>query len=98
MDDWKTIGKWLEKDGIDCIAVSTGGLIDKKPNIHARPGLYHRDERSQFDSVLSGRLVGQSRPVRTHPENQPSRPDPARHSAYQQCQLFGGCIRTNPRH
>ena len=38
MDDWKTIGKWLEKDGIDYIDVSTGGLLDKKPNIPVRPG------------------------------------------------------------
>ena len=38
MDDWKTIGKWLEKDGIDYIDVSTGGLLDKKPNISVRPG------------------------------------------------------------
>ena len=38
MDDWKTIGKWLEKDGIDYIDVSTGGLPDKKPNISVRPG------------------------------------------------------------
>ena len=38
MDDWKTIGKWLEKDGIDCIDVSTGGLPDKKSNIPVRPG------------------------------------------------------------
>ena len=38
LDDWKTIGKLLEKDGIDCIDVSTGGLLDKKPNIPIRPG------------------------------------------------------------
>ena len=38
LDDWKTIGKWLEKDGIDYIDVSTGGLLDKKPNISVRPG------------------------------------------------------------
>ena len=38
MDDWKTIGKWLEKGGIDCIDVSTGGLPDKKSNIPVRPG------------------------------------------------------------
>ena len=36
---------WLEnnremawKNGIDCIDVSTGGLLDKKPNIPVRPG------------------------------------------------------------
>ena len=38
LDDWKTIGKWLEKDGIDCIDVSTGGFLDKNPNIPVRPG------------------------------------------------------------
>ena len=38
LDDWKTIGKWLEKDGIDYIDVSTGALLDKKPNIPVRPG------------------------------------------------------------
>ena len=38
MDDWKTIGKWLEKDGINCIDVSTAGLIDKKLNIPVCPG------------------------------------------------------------
>ncbi len=38
LDEWKTIGKWLEKDGIDCIDVSTGGLLDRKPNIPVRPG------------------------------------------------------------
>lgn len=38
LDEWKTIGRWLEKDGIDCIDVSTGGLLDRKPNIPVRPG------------------------------------------------------------
>ena len=38
LDDWKTIGKWLDKDGINCIDVSTAGLIDKKLNIPVCPG------------------------------------------------------------
>ena len=34
----KQSGNGLKKDGIDCIDVSTGGLLDKKPNIPVRPG------------------------------------------------------------
>lgn len=33
VEDYQTIGRWLERDGIDCIDVSTGGLLDKAPNI-----------------------------------------------------------------
>lgn len=31
--DWQQIGQWLEADGIDCLDISTGGLLDKKPTI-----------------------------------------------------------------
>lgn len=27
----KQLGQWLEEDGIDCISVTTGGLVDNKP-------------------------------------------------------------------
>ncbi|MGT2929899.1 oxidoreductase [Streptococcus dentasini] len=33
IEDWQTIGQWLEEDGIQCIDISTGGLMDIKPNI-----------------------------------------------------------------
>lgn len=33
IEDWQTIGRWLEADGIDCLDISTGGVIDKRPNI-----------------------------------------------------------------
>lgn len=36
--DWQEIGQWLEKDGIDCIDVSTGGVLDLKPNIPISEG------------------------------------------------------------
>lgn len=38
MEDWKKITKWLEADGIDCIDVSTGGVVDTKPNIPIHAG------------------------------------------------------------
>lgn len=31
--DWQTIGQWLEADGCDCLDISSGGLLDVKPNI-----------------------------------------------------------------
>ncbi|MFC3932124.1 oxidoreductase [Streptococcus dentapri] len=31
--DWQTIGRWLERDGIDCLDISTGGLMELQPNI-----------------------------------------------------------------
>ncbi|OTN75632.1 hypothetical protein A5886_000707 [Enterococcus sp. 8G7_MSG3316] len=31
--EWQQIGQWLEADGIDCLDISTGGLLDKKPTI-----------------------------------------------------------------
>lgn len=33
IEEYQTIGKWLERDGADCIDVSTGGLLDIPPNI-----------------------------------------------------------------
>lgn len=38
IQDWQQVGRWLEEDGIDCIDVSTGGLLDVKPNIAVYPG------------------------------------------------------------
>lgn len=37
LEEWQTLAQWLESDGIDCIDVSTGGLLDRTPNmpIHA---------------------------------------------------------------
>ncbi|MHC5269816.1 oxidoreductase [Enterococcus sp. LJL98] len=36
--EWQEIGRWLEADGIDCIDVSTGGLLDRQPDIPVYPG------------------------------------------------------------
>ena len=59
MDDWKTIGKWLEKGGIDCIDVSTGGLPDKKSNIPVRPGYQVPYTTAMKEAVSSpGSAVG----------------------------------------
>ncbi|WP_317394529.1 NADPH dehydrogenase NamA [Faecalicoccus pleomorphus] len=33
IEEYQQIGKWLEEDGVDCIDVSTGGLLDTTPNI-----------------------------------------------------------------
>lgn len=38
LKQWQVIAQWLEADGIDCIDVSTGGLIDTKPNIAIHGG------------------------------------------------------------
>lgn len=38
IEEWQTVAQWLEADGIDCIDVSTGGVIDTKPNIPVYPG------------------------------------------------------------
>lgn len=38
IEDWQTIGRWLERDSIDCLDVSTGGLIDKRPTIPVYSG------------------------------------------------------------
>ena len=38
LKQWQTLAQWLEADGIDCIDVSTGGLLDIKPNITLHPG------------------------------------------------------------
>ncbi len=34
---FETAPSFIQKDNIDCIDVSTGGLMDKKPNIPVRP-------------------------------------------------------------
>ncbi|EHI74019.1 NADH:flavin oxidoreductase / NADH oxidase family protein [Streptococcus criceti] len=33
IEDWQTLGRWLERDGLDCLDISTGGLLDTRPNI-----------------------------------------------------------------
>ncbi len=38
IEDYQTIGRWLEKDSIDCIDVSTGGLLNVLPDIALYPG------------------------------------------------------------
>lgn len=38
LEEWQQIGKWLEEDGINCLDISTGGLVDKKPTIPVYPG------------------------------------------------------------
>lgn len=37
MTEWQTVARWLEQAGIDCIDVSTGGLLDRAP-AHVYPG------------------------------------------------------------
>lgn len=32
LTEWQTIGRWLERDEIDCLSITTGGLFDKKPD------------------------------------------------------------------
>ncbi len=32
LTEWQTIGQWLERDGVDCLSIMTGGLFDKKPD------------------------------------------------------------------
>lgn len=36
--EWQQIGQWLEADGIDCLDISTGGLLDRKPTIPVYEG------------------------------------------------------------
>lgn len=38
IEDWQQVGRWLERDGIDCIDCSTGGLIDAVPNFPITQG------------------------------------------------------------
>ncbi|MCQ9209325.1 oxidoreductase [Granulicatella seriolae] len=38
IEEWQTIGKWLERDGVDCIDVSAGGVTEAKPNFPICPG------------------------------------------------------------
>lgn len=32
LSDWQQVGQWLKEDGASCISVTTGGLLDKKPD------------------------------------------------------------------
>lgn len=36
--DWQQVGKWLEKDGIQLLDISTGGLLQKKPDFPVHDG------------------------------------------------------------
>lgn len=38
MEDWTQICQWLKRDGIDVIDVSTGGLLDKAPDLPIHGG------------------------------------------------------------
>ncbi|MGT2910808.1 NADH:flavin oxidoreductase/NADH oxidase [Streptococcus cameli] len=38
LTDWQTIAQWLERDGVHALDISTGGLIEKSPNIPIYPG------------------------------------------------------------
>ncbi|QPK93600.1 NADH:flavin oxidoreductase/NADH oxidase [Actinomyces sp. zg-332] len=33
LQDWQQMAKWMEEQHVECIDVSTGGLLNKKPNI-----------------------------------------------------------------
>lgn len=33
LEDWQQVAQWLQADGVDCLDCSTGGVVDKKPNI-----------------------------------------------------------------
>lgn len=47
MADWKQVAGWLQAAGLDCLDVSTGGLLDVKPNIPLYDGY-----QVQFASAL----------------------------------------------
>ena len=95
MDDWKTIGKWLEKDGIDYIDVSTGELLDKKPNISVRPGYqvpYTTAMKEAVSIPVSAVGLLDNLGLCEHISSKPTKqPDPARQSAYPQRKLVGRC-------
>ena len=38
IEEYQIIGSWLERDGVDCIDVSTGGLLNCPPDIEIYPG------------------------------------------------------------
>lgn len=38
IEEWQKVGTWLERDGVDCLDISTGGLFDVTPNIPVHPG------------------------------------------------------------
>ncbi|MGT2924516.1 oxidoreductase [Streptococcus caviae] len=52
IEDWQNIGRWLERDGIDCIDVSTGGLLDVRPNIPVYGG-YQAPYTSRMKEAVS---------------------------------------------
>ncbi|MEO1772106.1 NADH:flavin oxidoreductase/NADH oxidase [Candidatus Enterococcus ferrettii] len=38
LEDWQEIGRWLETEGVDCLDISTGGLLNRRPNIPMHDG------------------------------------------------------------
>lgn len=38
IEEWQQIGRWLEEDGVDCLDISTGGLLNRKPDIPIHDG------------------------------------------------------------
>lgn len=52
IQDWQTIGRWLQADGIDCLDISTGGLCDTRPNIPIYGG-YQADFTRQMKEAVS---------------------------------------------
>ncbi|WP_124058667.1 NADH:flavin oxidoreductase/NADH oxidase [Vaginisenegalia massiliensis] len=38
LTDYQQIGQWLQADGVDCLDISTGGLVNHGPNIPVYPG------------------------------------------------------------
>lgn len=38
INDWQTVAKWLEDLDVRCLDISTGGVVNKKPNIDIREG------------------------------------------------------------
>lgn len=38
IEDWQTIGRWLEQDSINCLDISTGGILDRRPDFPVYSG------------------------------------------------------------
>lgn len=61
LKEWQQVGQWLEADGVSCISVTTGGLVDKKPD-HIYTGWqvpYAKvmKEKVQLPIAVSGMLL-----------------------------------------
>lgn len=50
--DWQTISQWLEADGCDCLDISSGGLLDIRPNIPIYGG-YQAQLSAQIKEAVS---------------------------------------------